>query len=268
MLLKPITTSLSLLLVTSALNAYAATEEAIQKAAVGKHRSEQHIARNPSRHPIETLSFFGLQEDMTVIEIAPGGMWYTEILAPVLKEKGTLIAAGYDPELKGQPEYRYRQTRELEQRFAKEAVFSKAKVARFSPPQSMDLASPSSADMILTFRNSHGWIRDGIAAEVYGKFFEVLKPGGVLGVVQHRGPASSEGFSGYVTEAQIIKIAQDAGFILDDFSEVNANPKDSKNHPKGVWTLPPSLRLGDTDKEKYLAIGESDRMTLRFKKPE
>lgn len=267
MLLKPIVTSLVLMLSASISHAASDIDVIIDKAATGKHRSEKNIARNNYRHPVETLLFFGLQEDMTVIEIAPGGMWYTEVLAPVLKDKGRFIAAGADPDVKGLPGYQYRQTKDLEQRFAKEAVFSNAEIARFSPPQSMNLAEPDSVDMVLTFRNTHGWIRDGVVDQVYAKFFEVLKPGGVLGVVQHRGPSLSKDFDGYVTEAEVIKIAQKAGFVLDDFSEVNANPKDTKDYAKGVWTLPPSLTLRDTDREKYLAIGESDRMTLRFRKP-
>lgn len=271
MILKSIVTPLMLTLWACSLQAAPiddTIEDAIEKAATGKHRSSENIARNSFRHPVETLSFFGLKDNMIVIEIAPGGMWYTEILAPVLKEKGKFIAAGYDPDLPGQPEYRYSQTKKLEQRFATEPQFSKAEISRFSPPKSMNLAKPDSADMVLTFRNTHGWIRDGVADQVYATFFKVLKPGGTLGVVQHRGPSSLTSFSGYVTEAQIIKLAQDAGFVLDGYSEVNANPKDTKDHPKGVWTLPPILRMGDVDKAKYLAIGESDRMTLRFKKPQ
>ncbi|TGD71620.1 methyltransferase [Mangrovimicrobium sediminis] len=260
------TLALSLFVAAAPVSAASSVEESIEKAATAGHRSAENIARNQYRHPVETLSFFGLEPDMTVIEISPGSLWYTEVLAPVLKDHGKYIAAGYDSELPGQPEYRYRQTAAMEKRFAEEAQFSKAEVLRFSPPQVMELGAPGSADMVLTFRNTHGWIREGIAAEVFGSFFKVLKPGGVLGVVQHRGP-SVEGFTGYVTEAQVIKLAQDAGFVLEDFSEVNANPADTKDYEQGVWTLPPSLRLGDTDRDRYLAIGESDRMTLRFRKP-
>ncbi len=264
---KPAVAALSLSLLTTPLSAAESTEALIEKAANGEHRSAENIARNQYRHPLETLAFFGLEAGMTVIEIAPGGLWYTEILAPVLKEKGRYIAAGYDPDLPDQPEYRYQQTTDMEKRFAEEELFSAAQIVRFSPPQVMALGSAGSADMVLTFRNTHGWIREGIASDVYRSFYEVLKPGGVLGVVQHRGPSASEGFTGYVTEAQLIKTAQDAGFVLEDYSEVNANPADSKDYAKGVWTLPPSLRLGDTDRDRYLAIGESDRMTLRFRKP-
>ena len=264
---KPVA-ALSLYLLTAPLSAAESIEPRIEKAANGAHRSEQHIARNQYRHPVETLAFFGLEPDMTVIEISPGSMWYTEILAPLLKDDGKYIAAGYDPELPGQPEYRYKQTAAMEKRFAGDDLFSAAEIVRFSPPQTMELGDDNSADMVLTFRNTHGWIRDGIATDVYRSFYEVLKPGGVLGVVQHRGPAASEGFSGYVTEAQLIKTAQDAGFVLEDFSEINANPADSKNYAQGVWTLPPSLRLGNSNRDAYLAIGESDRMTLRFRKPQ
>ena len=240
----------------------------LKEAATGEHRSQANIARNTFRHPIETLTFFGLEKDMTVIEISPGGLWYAEILAPALKESGNYIAAGYDPAIDGQPEYRYRQTSKMEQRFAAEDMFSEAAIVRFSPPQSVTLGQSGSADMVVTFRNTHGWIRDGVDELVYQAFFEVLKPGGVLGVVQHRGPSTAEGFSGYVTEEQVITVATKAGFVLEARSQINANPRDTKDHPKGVWTLPPVLRLGDVDREKYIAIGESDRMTLRFRKPD
>lgn len=266
-MLKP-AAALTLSLLAAPLSAAEAIAPLVEAAASGEHRSEEHIARNQYRHPVETLAFFGLERDMTVVEIAPGGMWYTEILAPVLKDAGAYVAAGYDPDLPGQPEYRYRQTEAMEKRFAEDAALSGASIVRFSPPQVMELGKPGSADMVLTFRNTHGWVREGIATDVYRSFHEVLKPGGVLGVVQHRGPSGAEGFSGYVTEAQVIKTAQAAGFVLEDFSEINANPADTKDYAKGVWTLPPSLRLGDTDREKYLAIGESDRMTLRFRKPQ
>ena len=155
----------------------------------------------------------------------------------------------------------------MKERFAKAAVFSEASIETLSPPQSVSLGAAGSADMVVTFRNSHGWIRDEIDAVVYQAFFDVLKSGGVLGVVQHRGPSTSEGFSGYVEQDRLIAAATKAGFVLEAQSEINANAKDTKDHPKGVWTLPPVLRMAEVDREKYRAIGESDRMTLRFKKP-
>lgn len=249
----------------------AETRAAIAAAAVGDHRSEAHIARNAHRHPVETLSFFGLRRDMTVIEVLPGALWYTEILGPVLRDEGQLVVAVYDVDLPDQPEYRLRGHQNMLKRFREEAdVFGEPRIAKLTAPQSIDLGPPESADMVLTFRSNHGWIRARAAEDVYDAFFEVLKPGGVLGVVQHRaGPKTDpDAFTGYVPQEQVIELARDAGFVIEASSEINANPRDTADHAGGVWTLPPSLRLGEQDREKYLAIGESDRMTLRFRKPE
>ncbi len=249
----------------------AATASAIASASVGSHRSAKNIARNVYRHPDETLSFFGLRSDMTVVEALPGGgLWYAEILAPVLREKGQYIAADYDVSLPDQPEYRLKGHQKIVDRVAAEPeVFGPAKIVKLSAPTSIDLGEAGSADMVLTFRSSHGWIRDDAADEVYAAFFEVLKPGGVLGVVQHRAGelTDTSSFTGYVEQDRVIAIASAAGFVLEESSEINANPKDTANYPDGVWTLPPSLRLGEEDAAKYLEIGESDRMTLRFRKP-
>jgi predicted methyltransferase len=244
----------------------------ISTASTGDHRSADNIARNHYRHPIDTLQFFGLTPDMTVLEIHPGGLWYTEILAPVLKEEGQLIVAGHDVSIENQPEYRYKQQASMEERFVKEpAIFSEVKIATFAPPQSIQLGEPASVDMVLTFRNFHGWIRDGVAPASLQAFYEVLKPGGVLGVVQHRsdspGLLASGEIDGYVSEAQMIELAEAAGFVLEARSDINANPRDNHQHAQGVWTLPPALRLGEENRQSYIDIGESDRMTLRFRKP-
>ncbi len=247
-----------------------ATSKAVAKASVAPFRSPEHIARNVYRHPVETLAFFGLEDDMTVIEALPGELWYTEILAPVLREKGKLIAASFDMSAPGIVDYQKKAHELLLGRIAKEpGVFGKVGVAKLSPPNGIDLGPAGSADMVLTFRSTHGWLNGGVADQIYSAFFEVLKPGGVLGIEQHRaGPKTNrEAFSGYVPEETVIAIAEKAGFVLEARSEINANPKDTADHAAGVWTLPPSLRLGDRDREKYLAIGESDRMTLRFRKP-
>jgi predicted methyltransferase len=250
----------------------AETASAIAKASVGSHRSAQNIARNDYRHPVETLSFFGLRSDMTVIEALPGGaLWYAEILAPVLRENGQYIAADYDPMLPDQPDYRLEGHKKIVDRIAGEPdVFGPAKIVKLTAPTSIDLGEPGSADMVLTFRSNHGWIRDDAIDEVYAAFFEVLRPGGVLGVVQHRAGdlTDTSTFNGYVKQDRVIELASAAGFVLEETSEINANPKDTANYPGGVWTLPPSLRLGGEDKATYLAIGESDRMTLRFRKPQ
>lgn len=247
------------------------TRAAIAAASVGAHRSAQNIARNAYRHPVETLSFFGLRSDMTVIEALPGGaLWYAEIIAPVVRERGQYVAADYDTTLPGQPDYRLRGHARMLERFEQEAdVFGDVRIAKLTAPESIDLGPPGSADMVVTFRSNHGWIHAGAIESVYDAFFEVLKPGGVLGVVQHRaGPKTDTStFTGYVEQDRVIELASAAGFVLEATSEINANPKDQANYEGGVWTLPPSLRGGDVDRAKYLAIGESDRMTLRFRKP-
>ncbi|HPG27749.1 MAG TPA: methyltransferase, partial [Myxococcota bacterium] len=226
---------------------------AIEAAMNGPHRSPGNIARNAERHPVETLLFFGLEPDMTVIEASPGGLWYTEILAPVLSERGHYIAAAWDPELPDSPEYQTRAYEGMLTRFREEPeVFGGAGVVKLAPPASIDLGPSGYADMILTFRNTHGWLRDGSADRVYAAFFDALKPGGILGVVQHRkGPKTQDGFSGYVDEDELIALATRAGFVLEARSEINANPRDTADHAGGVWTLPPSFRLGDQDREKY-----------------
>lgn len=249
----------------------AATASAIAAASTSSHRSAKNIARNVYRHPVETLSFFGLRSDMTVIEALPGGgLWYTEILAPVLSEDGRYVAADYDVTLPDQPEYRLKGHQNLVDRIANEPeVFGAVEIAKLTAPTSIDLGEAGSADMVLTFRSIHGWIRDEAIDEVFTAFFDVLKPGGVLGVVQHRAGALTDTstFNGYVEQDRVIELASAAGFVLEETSEINANPKDTANYPGGVWTLPPSLRLGEEDAVRYLAIGESDRMTLRFRKP-
>lgn len=245
-----------------------ATASTLARLAVGDHRSADHIARNSSRHPVETLMFFGVRPDMTVVEISPGGSgWYSEILAPFLRAKGQYIAASYDPD-SGSEYYRKNAARYLEKLAQHPDIYDRATVAVFEPPAKLDAVPPGTADMVVTFRNTHNWMRRDHAQAAYQAFYKMLKPGGVLGVVQHRAPpgAKVDPDKGYLTEATVIKLATMAGFRLDDRSEVNANPLDTADHPEGVWTLPPVLRLGDTDREKYMAIGESDRMTLRFRR--
>lgn len=244
----------------------------VEAAMIGDHRSDKNKARNQYRHPVDTLTFFGLKPDMTVLEIAPGGGWYTEILAPAMRDTGVYIAGSYDTSIEGQPKYRYRQHKRLLKQIDEQAeLYGQVQVATYSPPESRNLWQENSVDMVLTFRSSHGWTRSGLLDDVYADFFKVLKPGGVLGVVQHRAPEGGDALEwakkGYVPESRVIQAAEKAGFVLDAKSEVNANPKDLKDHDEGVWRLPPTLGLGEQDREKYLEIGESDRMTLRFKKP-
>ena len=244
----------------------------IEAAMFGDHRSESNKARNQYRHPVGTLTFFGIEDGMTVMEIWPGGGWYTEVLAPVMRDNGKLIVANWDPAVEGQPDYRYRLPEQLQEKFeANPEIYDQVETVDFSPPESASLGEAESVDMIVTFRNTHGWVSNGIAQNNFEEFARVLKPGGVLGVVQHRAPEGEEAAKwaqrGYVPEGAVIIMAENAGLELEARSDVNENPADTKDHPEGVWTLMPSLRLGDTDREKYEAIGESDRMTLRFRKP-
>lgn len=249
----------------------ASVESQLMQHAVGEHRADGHAARNGSRHPVETLSFFGLRGDMTVVEISPGGSgWYTEILAPFLREKGQLYCASYDMEATS--DYAVRNAAKFNAKLnARPDIYDRVKITEFAPPAKTAIAPPGSADMIVTFRNVHGWLGDGAAPAAFAAFFKALKPGGVLGLVQHRGdPGTSqdpEANSGYVREDLVIALASEAGFRLDGSSQINANAADTRDHPEGVWTLPPALRLKDQDRAKYESIGESDRMTLRFVKP-
>jgi predicted methyltransferase len=234
----------------------------------GSWRDPANSARDGYRHPQQTLAFFGLDAKQTVIEITPGGGWYSELLAPLLNEHGHYIAA-----VQAASSSAYARTSEenLKKKFAADPVrYGKAQVVEFEPKAPV-FGKAGSADAVLTFRNVHNWVEAGTAPATFSAFYAVLKPGGVLGVEDHRAKDGADlaaiKDTGYLTTAQVVKLATDAGFKLAAQSEVNANPKDSKDYPAGVWTLPPTLRLGEQDKARYVAIGESDRMTLRFVKP-
>ncbi|MCK7597241.1 methyltransferase [Microbulbifer sp. CAU 1566] len=248
----------------------AAHADSLKDAIKGDHRTPAYAARDQYRHPEETLNFFQVKPTMTVVEIWPGGGWYSEILAPMLKGKGTLYAAHFPAAT--EVGYFKRSRESFEKLLAEEKdVYGAVKLTEFAPGGDSEIAPAGSADAVLTFRNVHNWMGGNNEQAAFNTFFKALKPGGVLGVVEHRAkPGTSReemGKSGYVTQDYVIELAKNAGFVLEESSEINANPKDTAKHPKGVWTLPPSLRLGDEDKEKYQAIGESDRMTLRFRKP-
>lgn len=244
----------------------------LQAAVAGGWRSAANTARDPYRHPLQTLEFFGVQPQQTVIEITPGGGWYAEILAPYLRGHGRYVAAVVDPQALpagGGRDYQQRARDGLEKKFAAApAQFDQATVVAYDP-SAPSLGASGSADVVLTFRNVHNWRSSGQAQGMFRAFFDVLKPGGVLGVVEHRanGDVDEDDKSGYVGQAQVIAMAETAGFVLDGSSEVNANPRDTRDHPNGVWTLPPSNSHDAADGAKYKAIGESDRMTLRFVKP-
>ena len=256
--------------------AHAPSRAALDEAIAGDWRTPANVARDRFRNPGPTLAFFGLQPGMTVVEVSPGsGAWWAEILAPWIKRGGgTYVAAITDP-AKATSErardYFTADNAKLRERLAAAPAQFDAVVLREVDPAAPVYGEPGSADAVLTFRNLHGWMRNGQAEAQMKAFFDVLKPGGVLGLEQHRADADvpREQINGYVSEAQVIALAEGAGFVLEERSEINANPKDTKDHPNGVWTLPPNLNVPEgEDKAKYEAIGESDRMTLRFRKPE
>ena len=244
----------------------------LNAAAAGPQRSAANRARDVYRHPVQTLAFFGITPQDTVIEISTGGGWYTEILAPYLRERGTLYAAHY-PADAADPQQRQARAR-FEQKLAADSEVYGRVIVGAEPSNDRgltDIAPAGGADAVLTFRNVHNWIEaDQLDANLRA-FFAVLKPGGVLGVEEHRAapdtPLPRVIATGYVPEALVIARAREAGFALAGRSEINANPRDTKDHPNGVWSLPPTLRGGDADRERFVAIGESDRMTLRFVKP-
>jgi len=253
--------------------AFAAEDPALHAAVSASSRTPANVQRDTYRHPYETLNFFGIRPDMTVVELAPGGGWYTEILAPYLREHGKLIAAGNEL---SSPEAGERRAAErfLARMNANPAVYNKVALGVFAPPRKIELAPPGSVDMVLTFRNIHNWIPNGPdkMKELFDSLYAVLKPGGVLGIEEHRLPAGAsqdkEASSGYMHEAYVIKLAEASGFKLAAKSEINANAKDDASHKGGVWALPPTYTNKDEDRAKYAAIGESDRMTLKFIKPQ
>jgi predicted methyltransferase len=234
-------------------------------AIAGAHRSDANKARDKYRHPAETLAFFLIGPNMTVVEIAPGGGWYTEIIAPALKDKGQYIGAHNNPAASAGAAAGAKKFADM--LAAKPDVYGNAKVSAFGKG-SYDIAPAGTADRVVSFRNVHNWHMAGFAPEAFKAFYAALKPGGMLGIVEHRLPEDKPDemmkSSGYMKVSYIKKLAEDAGFTFVRASEINANPKDTKDYPKGVWTLPPNFAEGDTDKAKYAAIGESDRATLLF----
>jgi predicted methyltransferase len=244
----------------------AADQTRLAEVIAGPQRSPANRARDAARHPLETLAYFSLAPGQTVIEIAPGGGWYTEILAPYLREHGHYYAAldlseATDPA---------RARADFETKFvAHPELYGRVHVGTL-PAQGAftDIAPPGGADRVLTFRNVHNWMKAGNLDDVLRAFYAVLEPGGVLGIEEHRAPPGTPIGrmleTGYVTEEFVILRARAAGFRLAGHAEINANPRDDHDHPNGVWSLPPTLRGGEVDRDKYLAIGESDRMTLRF----
>ena len=247
-----------------------AWQAALRQAAAAPTRTAANVQRDRYRNPVETLSFFGVRPNHTVVEVWPGGGWYTEILAPYLRQGGgTYYAVGLnDQQLR----------RVNEWRTATPAVYGQIRTATFPAFDANATRVPNgSADAVLTFRNVHNWVmgsgrnNQDYSAEAFRQMFAMLKPGGVLGIEDHRLPESGdparERSSGYLRVSTVRRLAEQAGFEFVRASEVNANPRDTADWPQGVWTLPPSLRLGEQDRARYQAIGESDRMTLLFRKP-
>lgn len=244
--------------------------DALAKAVAGEHRTPAYVERDGARHPVETLQFLGFDQGKTIVEVSPGGGWYTEILAPAVRDHGKLIAAHFPEDATSNYMQRVR-GEFLAKLAANPAVYDQVEVTGYKPGTENALGAPGSADLVLTFRNIHSWLRGGTLDAFLADAHAVLKSGGHLGIVQHRAAAGADpataGETGYVPQDWLVEQVEAAGFKLEATSEVNANPKDTADHPGGVWALPPSLRHGDENRDKYVAIGESDRMTLRFVKP-
>jgi predicted methyltransferase len=245
------------------------TAAALDNILAGSQRSAENSARDRYRHPKETLLFFGIRPEMKVLEVWPEPGWYTEVIAPLVRERGKYFAAVIAPD----PDSKYVTGRlsDYQQKLAaKPDVYGAVEVVTL-PTDGSDVVPPGTLDMVVTFRNIHNWMARDSAGQVFATLYRALKPGGVLGVVEHRGNAAIaqdlKAKSGYVNEDYAIRLIEGQGFRLVGESQVNANPKDTKDYEQGVWTLPPNYRLGDKDRQKYADIGESDRFTLKFEKP-
>jgi predicted methyltransferase len=253
--------------VGSATAAAAAADPALVSAVASPARSAAAVARDKARHPVEELTFFGLNPSMNVVELWPGGGYWTDILGPYLKASGhytiALPAPGNAEEDSGATRFRAKIAGEKDRL----GVIHETTLG----PGHFDIAPPGSADLVLTFRNLHNWMNDGYAEQALAACFTALKPGGILGIEAHRGrndvPQDPKAKNGYVRQDYAIALAKKAGFVLVESSEINANPRDTKDWVGGVWTLPPTLSQGDKDRAKYLAIGEADNFVLKFQKP-
>ena len=246
-------------------------DDALRTVIASSNRTPDYVIRDKWRHPYETLTFFGIQPNSTVVELSPGAGWYTEILAPYLRDKGKLILGADDPQSTKPEAVKYFERINAKLKSSPH-LFDKVSVGVFAPVFKLNYAAPNSVDLVMTFRNIHNWMSDGDMGvrAVFDSVFRSLKKGGVFGVVEHRLPIDriqdATGSSGYVHQSYVVKIATEAGFKLLATSEINANPLDTANHVGGVWALPPGFVNKSVDKLKYEAIGESDRMTLKFVK--
>jgi predicted methyltransferase len=247
--------------------AYPSLKAALTAALAGQHRKATEAARDAQRHPQETLALFGIKPNMSVLEYGPGEGWYTELLAPTLAKNGKLYVTSTDP---NGPRTERTTLYGLRTKYFLERlpeVYGKVETVQFDP-KAPKLGLDGKLDAVVLIRGAHGMYNNKVLDQWLAEFHRALKPKGILGIEQHRAPAGSNveemAKKGYLPEAFVIETVEAAGFKLDAKSEVNANAKDTKDHPDGVWSLPPTLRGGEKDKDKYLAIGESDRMTLRF----
>jgi predicted methyltransferase len=245
------------------------TAAALDNILAGSQRSAENSARDRYRHPKETLLFFGIRPEMKVLEVWPEPGWYTEVIAPLVRERGRYFAAVIAPD----PDSKYvtaRLSNYQQKLTASPDVYGAVELVTL-PTDGSDVVPPGTLDMVVTFRNIHNWMARDCAGQVFATLYKALKPGGVLGVVEHRGNAAMaqdpKAKSGYVNEDYAIRLIEGQGFRLVGESQVNANPRDTKDYVQGVWTLPPSYRLGEQDRQKYAEIGESDRFTLKFVKP-
>ena len=252
----------------------------LESAVAGEHRGPERHARDVYRHPVEVLRFFGLQPDSTVVEIWPSDGWWTEILGPALRDEGAYFAAGFSMTADRTPAWRRAaQKRFAEKLEARPDLYDAVVMTELSVPERTTIAPPASVDLVLTFRNVHNWINGDYAPVMFQVIARALRPGGVLGLVTHRAPpgrtAEDTKRDGYVAKALVVEMAAAAGLTLEASSDINANPRDTHDHPAGVWTLPPSFahcrNMQDAQERgacelHYRAIGESDRMTLRFRK--
>jgi predicted methyltransferase len=264
-----ITRALALLLCLAC--AEAGADDALRQAIAGAHRTPAFVARDAVRKPYEELRFLGLRPGATVVEISPGGGYWTEILAPYLRDHGKLYVGQFPLEsVKGRAGYERAHKAFLDKLAANEPVYGRVSVTEFAKGY-YDIAPPASADFVLTFRNLHNWVAGDYAGAALAAFHRALKPGGILGIEDHRArtdrPQDPKSADGYLREDFAIELAVGAGFEFVGKSELLANPRDTKDHPKGVWTLPPTLTLGETDRQKYVAIGEADNFLLMFRKP-
>jgi len=265
----PVTVAAVLAAACASSSSRQSTADALTTLLAGDQRTPEERARDVYRHPKDTLLFFGIRPETRVLEVWPEPGWYTAVIAPLVRDKGKYFAGVMpaDPSSK----YITRRLEEYQARLAaRPDLYDRVAVVTFAA-DGADVVPPGSVDMVLTFRNIHNWMARDQAAQAFRSMYRALKPGGVLGVVEHRGnpavPQDPKAKSGYVNEDYAIKLIEEQGFRLVAKSGVNDNPKDTKDYEQGVWTLPPTYRLGAKDHEKYAAIGESDRFTLRFVKP-